>query len=637
MLLNNLIGSKEMSYQSWRDPQNEIIDNTNIYVLTVSEDDQSLIDFISNGYFVVNYDSPESISALLFRMGNKWLNEALYNLADNFRHDDLLNKKRIKIFLINIYYQIDESKYTLLVSFENPAVSSSNYLLGITNIANQINDSYLTEMALWKERIEKERKESDELVEKHPKLKEVTDKFAGLKAMGEHFTEPRLLPDYEFNSKLHLSKVLAFDEVKSLDLTDPLATISSSLFAPRSGVFKTHLALDGDGGHIAVITWEDYRDSRVSYLEVIHLIHSNKQKFTKLPLSTAIADLEIEFDDEVSIVSEVGFPNASSENNDHILNGVELYFNDSDIVISETKNLIKEKGFEAFAWYQPHHFYSRSRWGIYFDAEKMDKLAFTLAQDLRPLSIKENIYSYASKLAMNLVYQHELFHAKVEAIITWLELSAQNKKFIKYFENVYKKSFLKDCCIEEALANWNSWMFDIRSIGELDAYHFQRVKSIVEDFLDSSPPGYDQWAIGKTVESWNTLGSQIASGELTKHKNDLPLGVIFNETYFQFHFLPSDIPIYFIGSGQILSRLISAPSTLRLPPRRELRKVIEKFYGYSLDPKGGKGSHEKWIGDNGRFFIIPGTDPVSPPVFKTFLHHFGIDKQTYINNIRSNF
>jgi len=626
-----------MSYQSWRDPKNEIIDNTNIYVLTVSEEDQSLIDLISNGYFEVAYDGPEPFSSIAFRLGNKWLNEALYDLADHFRHDDLLNKKRIKIYLINIYYQIDESKYTLLVSFEKPAVSSSNYLIGITNIANRIKDAYLTELALWKDRIEKERKESDELVEKHPKLKEVTDKFAGLKAMRELSTEPILLPDYEFNSNLHLSKVLAFDAVESLDLAGHLAAISSGLFAPRSGVFKTHLALDGAGGHIGVITWEDYRDSRAPYLEVIHLIHSNKKKFTKLPLLTAIADLDIEFDEEVSIVSEVGFPNASSENNDHILNGVEFGFNDPDSVISETKDLIKEKGFEAIAWYQPHHFYSSNRWGIYFDAKKMDKLAFTLAHDLKPFNIKRNIYSYASKLAMNLVYQHELFHAKVEAITTWIELLSQKAKYIKYFENVYQKSFLKDSCLEEALANWNSWMFDIRSIGELDSSQFQGVKSIVEDYLDASPPGYDQWAIGKTTMSWKTFGSQISTGKLTKQKNELPLDVIFDETYFQFHFLSTDIPIYFIGDGQILSRLISAPSTLRLPPRRELRKVIEKFYGYSLDPKGGKGSHEKWIGDNGRFFIIPGTDPVSPPVFKTFLHHFGIDKQTYINSIRGNF
>jgi len=626
-----------MSYQSWREPKNEIIENSKIYVLTVSDDDRSLIDFISNGCFEVNYDGPESISALLFRMENKWLNESLYNLADCFKHDDLLDKKRIKIYLINVYYQIDKSKYTLLVSFEKPGIKPPNYLVGITNIANQLKDSYLTEMALWKDRIERERKESVGLVERYPELKEVADKFAGLEAMKELSTEPRLLPDYEFNSSLLLSQVLAFDAVGKLELADPLAAISSGLYAPRSGVFETYLALDSAGGHIAVITWEDYRDSRAPYLEVIDLIHGNQQRFTKPPLSTAISDLDIEFDEEVSIVSEVGFPNASSENNDHILNGVEFDFNDPDSVISETKDLIRKKGFEAIAWYQPHHFYSSNRWGIYFDAKKMDKLAFTLAHDLKRLNITRNIYSYASKLAMNLVYQHELFHAKVEAITTWIELLAQKAKYVKYSENVYQKSFGKDACIEEALANWNSWVFDIRSMGELNSSQFRGIKSIVEDYLDASPPGYDQWAIGKTTMSWKTLGTQISTGKLRNQKNELPLAVMFDETYFQFHFLPSDVPIYFVGDGQILKRLISAPSTLRLPPRRELRKVIEKFYGYSLDPKGGKGSHEKWIGDNGRFFIIPGTDPVSPPVFKTFLHHFGIDKQTYINNIRRNF
>ena len=72
-----------------------------------------------------------------------------------------------------------------------------------------------------------------------------------------------------------------------------------------------------------------------------------------------------------------------------------------------------------------------------------------------------------------------------------------------------------------------------------------------------------------------------------------------------------------------------------MPPRRELERAL-KHFRHSLDVSGGKGGHQKWTGPDQRAFILPTRDPVSTGVFKTFLHHVGIDKATYVRQVRPN-
>ena len=59
-----------------------------------------------------------------------------------------------------------------------------------------------------------------------------------------------------------------------------------------------------------------------------------------------------------------------------------------------------------------------------------------------------------------------------------------------------------------------------------------------------------------------------------------------------------------------------------------------KHLRHHMDVPGGKGCHQKWTGPDQRAFILPTRDPVSPGVFKTFLHHVGIDKATYVRQVR---
>ncbi len=621
-----------MNFKLWKEPKNEIIECKNVYTLAISEDDEALIDFISKESYDIKHDDTNSFSSAVFALQNKWLYEKLYNLANNFRSDDLTNKKIIKIYFLKIFYQFDS--YILLVSFEKP--SQRELSLSIINECKQVKNLYKSDLAIWQENLEKEENEYDEFGKKYPELKEIQDKFSGLSIIKKWHSKPKLLPTYEFNSLLEWGKILSGNDLSDLEIY--LNEINLGEFAPRIGNFTSYICLDEGGNKTVVVTWQVYIDSRPTYPEITSLIHNSKINAVSNPLLNDCSPPNKDINqNEVTIISGDLFSNENAENERHSLNNVEFGFEDPDEVIREVKESLKKYGFEAFGWYQPHHFYSSACWGIYFDAKKIDELAFTIAQELKSNVIGNfSKYAIAAKLALNLVYQHELFHAKVEALSTWNELVAQKPKYISYKNNVYKKTWGKTTCIEEALANWHSWKFDIRAIEFFDDSQYSLIKSIVKDFLDTSPPGYDQWAIGNSVYSWQTLATQIISGELDVINTLLPLHTLFDENFFQFNFLPSDVPVYFTGNGEILERLLISPSTLRLPPRKELRRVVEKYYGYSLDPKGGKGSHEKWIGKDGRFFIIPERDPVSPPVFKNFLHHFGIDKNTYIKNIRAN-
>ena len=93
------------------------------------------------------------------------------------------------------------------------------------------------------------------------------------------------------------------------------------------------------------------------------------------------------------------------------------------------------------------------------------------------------------------------------------------------------------------------------------------------------------------------------------------------------------ILLHFVGRGIIADRLHSTPATFHIPPRRELEKALRHF-GHTLDASSGKGSHQKWTGPDNRGFTLPARDPVSRVVFSSFLNHLGIDKATYVRQVR---
>jgi predicted RNA binding protein YcfA (HicA-like mRNA interferase family) len=95
----------------------------------------------------------------------------------------------------------------------------------------------------------------------------------------------------------------------------------------------------------------------------------------------------------------------------------------------------------------------------------------------------------------------------------------------------------------------------------------------------------------------------------------------------------SDIPVWFVGRGIIADRLHSHPGSFNVPSRREAVKVLRHF-DHRHVPARGKGSHEQWVAPDQRAFVLPTRNPLSRVVFSSMLHHLGIDKKTYVRDIR---
>jgi hypothetical protein len=141
-----------------------------------------------------------------------------------------------------------------------------------------------------------------------------------------------------------------------------------------------------------------------------------------------------EFDSAIESSSEIAIDGRPEE----VLQGLTDVRLDRPDVDERAERLRHERelnGFEALAWYQSHHIWSEETWGIYFDAAKLDDLAFSILQDLRSYRGSAP-HHLAAFLAFGLTLQHELFHGRVEAASSWLELTGLQPHHLRYEERV---------------------------------------------------------------------------------------------------------------------------------------------------------------------------------------------------------
>lgn len=307
--------------------------------------------------------------------------------------------------------------------------------------------------------------------------------------------------------------------------------------------------------------------------------------------------------------------------------------------VDDVRKDVKGQGFEAIAWFQPYHVWTEETWGIYFDARKLDDLALSFLDDFKSARVHGS-HSLAALLAFGLTYAHELFHARVEAALSWLEISVQQPRHLRYKDRVYQALRETPDWLEEALANWSAWDWfkapGIQSLVTRMTSNAEGLDRVVEGSLDLAPPGYQEWRLGHQGATWRTFANQLstANPKINATSIGLPLESALTGPL-PYDLQPADIPLRFVGPGVIADRLQSHPATFNVPPRRELERAL-KHFRHSLDASGGKGGHQKWTGPDQRAFILPTRDPVSPGVFKTFLHHVGIDKATYVRQVRPN-
>lgn len=321
------------------------------------------------------------------------------------------------------------------------------------------------------------------------------------------------------------------------------------------------------------------------------------------------------------------------------LDGLHLDDDDQRQRVNDVRAGTKIEGFEAIAWFQAFHKWSEETWGIYIDARKLDDLALSYLDDFRSKCIQVSS-DLAGFLAFGLIYAHEMFHACVEAALSMQELTARSPRYLRYNEKVYQALRETPAWLEEALANWSAWNWfkapETQALIAQMSPNIDGVAWVVEASLDLSPPGYQDWRLGHHLGTWRIFANQLAFGKTSAGQTGFspPLeGWLKGDPIYEL--LPSDIPLRFVGSGQIADKLLSQPGIFGVPARREIERALT-YFRYSLDASAGKGSHQKWTGQDQRAFSLPMRDPVSRGVFHTFLNHVGIDKLTYVREVRPN-
>jgi hypothetical protein len=315
---------------------------------------------------------------------------------------------------------------------------------------------------------------------------------------------------------------------------------------------------------------------------------------------------------------------------------------DYEIRAGRVRQLVGVAGFEAIAWYQSHHFFTDDSWGIYVDAERVDDLVCAVADDFIREGFARRPFSIAQAIVPPMVFEHELFHARVDAVLTWTELLRPRPGYMPYFKNVYVPTRDTDGATEEALANFwaSSSVFTELNLrwltGLLNLKERETLERVINALLDLSPPGYRDWRSGRSPETWRRFGTQAlrANTRSLLQGAGLPVESVFRDSL-QFLFRSSDVPVHVIGSGQAVRGLLSFPAIFNVPSRSELRRVLEKVFGYSEVPGQGKGSHVKFVGPDGRVFPLPRKDPVSRTVFAAFLEHFRLSKSEYVGSVRA--
>lgn len=280
------------------------------------------------------------------------------------------------------------------------------------------------------------------------------------------------------------------------------------------------------------------------------------------------------------------------------------------------------------AWYCPIHFFGHS-WGIYIRESCILSRALDIATAVDWGSVRAPMWEIPKQIlrsAFYVFFLHEQFHHKVESLGLRLLVATATDHYRPYKKNVYRPSFLTSACLEESLANAESY----RRLGE-DRYKERidpAIRSGLRNYLKLSfplqPPGYAEGVRYLTKnyrDGLNLLQSQILDGALSPttppgHWAVAPdmigaLSPVTDEIYMVLpHGVRPILPVTSIDPGWTASS-------------RDIEGALTKHHGYRAVP-GGKGSHVKLAKQGAPTIILPGNRHVlSPGVVKQILDAIG--------------
>ena len=552
--------------------------------------------------------------------------------------------KPLAVFCHGIFYCQDEARVCILVGLTRPDVPQSWLSPAAYKKAETIWKGHLEAVSVW-EIQEKERKiNSDQLVKRMPEdrrseMKKAIDAGEAMRP----YDKP-MEPTIDALVTLLPVGVLipSVGEAEHLRERQGKKGLNASRIGPpRDGCHRAVIARAVTGKMAAFITWAP-RGDLPSYPELRAAVQAILPTALQRPRRSDISppDFDTTLADPNRRRTTIDLGPFDGEGWDRIVDGVrDIRPLDAELAnrSARARDRVSKQGFEAIGWYQPFHIWNEETWGIYLDADRLLDLACGMHADLSAGGNRS--FGLAILLAIGMVYQHEIFHARVEACSTWSEITSHKAKHLPYHQRVYQALRETDAWHEEALANWWAWSWFKKNEESLRHQNLVRkldtVEQTVRDWLSLSPPGYRNWRIGDDSIAWYLFATELVSGKPlgAPGKRPLPIASLL-DIYRYMDFLAIDIPTHIVGEGLIVDFLQANPSTFGTPSRREAERALKHYFHYVLNTQRGKGSHELWTGPDNRGFPLPRTDPLSRNVFKNFLDHFGLNKEKYVREVR---
>lgn len=281
------------------------------------------------------------------------------------------------------------------------------------------------------------------------------------------------------------------------------------------------------------------------------------------------------------------------------------------------------------AWYCPIHYYGHA-WGIYIRESCILSHALDIASFIHWPSVKisrREIPKQLLRSAFYVFFLHEQFHHKIESLGLRLLIATNSHRYRPYKSNVYRPNYLTSSCLEESLANAESYrrLAEQRYVRKLDTAIRAGIKECLKATIPMQPPGYAEGANYFSDAAYRhglyEIQSQVLDGIVPPttaagHWSVAP-NMITALTD-----ITDDIYVVVPRGARPIFRPTSVDPGATVSSR-DLQHALVKHYGYRKVP-GGKGSHVKLAKEHAPMIIIPGNRPVvSPGVVKQALKAVG--------------
>lgn len=281
------------------------------------------------------------------------------------------------------------------------------------------------------------------------------------------------------------------------------------------------------------------------------------------------------------------------------------------------------------AWYCPIHFFGHT-WGIYIREGCILSHAIDIAALVHWPSVhtpRREIARQMLRSAFYVFFLHEQFHHKVESLGLRLLIATSSDRYRPYKANVYRRTYLTRDCLEESLANAESFrrLSEPRYVKRIDPAIRAGLRDYLKTSIPMQPPGYSEgvryFAEAAYRDGLFNLQSQILDGVIPPTTTAGHWSVAPNMIT-ALADIKDDIYVVLPRGARPIFRSTSIDPGATVSSRA-LEGALTRHHGYR-PVSGGKGSHVKLTKPGAPTIVIPGNRPVlSPGVVKHALDAVG--------------